>query len=201
MQGNNFFPNNNRRRTATILSNPTLFFGQPAPKRTRFNISDSQMLQAPPVAVQGNFRRLGKRPIDKALISVSHSAVDAVQKSTILATTSNPCTITGLRWFLNIAQTGGSAVSQGGWAIVVVRDGNQANTLNRGNGATFYAPEQDVLTFGSWVIDNNTETANFVGDTKTMRKMLIGDRLIFIVLGVATQTADVKGIVQFFCKS
>ena len=67
--------------------------------------------------------------------------------------------------------------------------------------ADFYAPEQNVLAFGHGSMDNNVDTQQFEGNTKTMRKFMGGDQLLFIVLGAATNTTNVQGIIQFFCKS
>jgi len=191
----NPFPNNRKRR-ATFQQNLELDNVVLSSRNARTRMAAPMAVQ--PVVVT---RRLGKRPIDKALITVSKNGVNNTQATTTLATVTNPCTICGLRWSLSFLQDAGAGNADLIWAIVVARDGNSANTLSQTDGATTYAPEQDVLTFGSTFIDNNVETHLFEGTTKTMRKMLIGDRLIFIARGVATNTVGIRGVVQFFCKT
>lgn len=152
--------------------------------------------------VQQVFRRTGsRRPVDKLLVSVNKDAVAAAKVNTELVTVTFPCTIVGLRWFLTINQDGGTGQCLGAWAIYVLRDGNIVPSLSFTDGSKFVDPEQQALAFGAWSIDNNTETKVFEGSTKTMRKLMGGDKLILIMQGVATETSKVFGIVQFFCKT
>lgn len=144
--------------------------------------------------------RTTKRPVEKRLINVSKATV-STQVTSILLTTTNACTISGLRWSLSVGQDGGGGIAFGHWAVVVVKEGNTVNAIGTGDAGTFYAPEQNVLTFGNWLIDNNVETKIFSGNTKTMRKMQGGDVLLFVVVGVATNTSVVFGTFQFFCKT
>lgn len=142
-----------------------------------------------------------KRPIDKALIAVNKNGLAGTQQSTVLSTTTFPCTITGLRWDITALQDAGTGVCSGMWAIVVVRDGLSANTISFTDAGTVYEPEQDVLAFGTWAVDNNTDTQRISGTTKSMRKLMGGDQLVLIAKGVATNTTTIFGAVQFFCKS
>lgn len=143
------------------------------------------------------------RPIDKDLISVSKSPLSTTQLSTVLKTATYPCTITGLRWDLDaVAIT--TAVDFVTWAIVVVHDGDSANTMSATDGASFYQPEQDVLAFGELLVSGNAQ-GNPIngahGNTKTMRKLKAGDQLVFIAVGTVVSGASLGGIIQFFCKS
>ncbi len=142
-----------------------------------------------------------KRPIDKQLIGVAKTAVNATQVTTVLKTTTFPCTIVGVRWSLTAFQDAGTAPGNGLWAIVIVRDGNNIANLTAADGADFYTPEQDVLGFGVLVFDDNVKPWSGEGHTKTMRKMMGGDQLVFLVRGEATNTFNFEGVVQFFCKS
>ena len=126
--------------------------------------------------------------------------------STTLKTTTFPCTVVGLRW--NVAFVSNSAASDSltSWAIVVVKDGLAANTPSQSNGADFYTPEQDVLSFG--VVrtrDNDSGTGPAImhieGSTKTMRKLKQGDLLQFITICTVANGQLVDGVIQFFCKS
>ncbi len=142
-----------------------------------------------------------RRPIDKFLVNISKVGVDGTQVQTIIRTATVACTVTGLRWDLATSQQGGTGAGKGRWAIVIVRDGQSASTMAISDGSSLYDPEQDVLTYGSWTIDNNVESFHWNSDTKTMRKMRIGDAIVFVAVGVATNTSNVEGVVQMFCKS
>ncbi len=146
-------------------------------------------------------RRTGRRPVDKLLIVVNKDTVAGSQVQTILTTATFPCTVVGLRWVITVAQDGGTTACIGEWAIIILRDGQTAGTLVLSDAGTMFQPEQDVMTWGMWNIDNNTQTKTMEGDTKTMRKLLGGDRLVFIAIGVATQTSKIQGVIQFFCKT
>ena len=112
----------------------------------------------------------------------------------------------GLRWSLSVRSviaTGDSIVS---WALVIVKDGEAANTPSQSNGADFYTPEQNVMAFGvAQVRDNDAGsgpvTIVFEGTTKTMRKLNQGDLLQFISISNVANSASLNGVIQFFCKS
>ncbi len=142
-----------------------------------------------------------KRPINKSLVAVLQSTNDATDTVTTLFTTTFPCTITGLRWDLTITQDAGTSTCFAYWVIAIVRQGMTIPTIATTDGATFFAPESDCLVFGTTTIENNIQSKDFIGSTKTMRKMQGGDTLIFIGKGAATNTHRVDGVVQFFCKT
>lgn len=147
---------------------------------------------------------MGKRPIDKQLVVIKKDGLAGSQVSTVLSTATFPCTITGLRWGLDATQdAGASGTAELHWAIVVVRDGNSASTLTTSDAGSLYQPEQDVLAFGTSVCHNSFDyqIQRWEGSTKTMRKMMGGDQLVFVAIGQATQTHALRGVVQFFCKS
>ncbi len=175
-------------------------FQKPNPRN--INIISAPMAFNP--AQQQRFFRTGgrvKRPVDKALINITKAAIAGSQVSTTLFTATFPCTIVGLRWHITMLQDAGTGATFDNWAIIILRDGQTADTLSTSDGATLYNPEQDVLTFGVMQIDNNTTTVSNVGETKTMRKMQGGDKLEWIAIGVATNTHTIRGTVQFFCKT
>ncbi len=141
------------------------------------------------------------RPIDKALVFVTNNAISATQESSVIINTINaPCTITGLRWDLTISQDQGTGFCEGTWAIVVTYGGQAVATMGHTDTGNFYTPESNVLAFGTWGIENNTETKTFSGSTKTMRKLMLGDQVFIIAKGVATNTTRYWGVVQLFCK-
>jgi len=143
----------------------------------------------------------GKRPVDKQLVLVDKGTVDGTQVNTTLVTVTFPCTIVGIRWNLSVIQDAGTGNCTAAWCINVLRDGGTQKVMSLTDGATFFAPESDCLSFGVGLIDNNTVTLNWNGNTKTMRKMMGGDKLIFSALGLATNTHHVTGVIQFFCKT
>ncbi len=141
-----------------------------------------------------------KRPINKQLVFVDRNA-GSTQLTTTLITATFPCTIVGLRWSIAIDQSAGTGTAKGAWLIARVKESTTVSTMSFSNGASFYEPEEEVMAFERWSIDNNTETKMFNGDTKTMRKLQSGDQILFLALGVATDTSNIEGIVQFFCKT
>ncbi len=148
-------------------------------------------------------RTLGRRPVDKALIYVSKNDVVSAQQTTVLATATFPCTVVGLRWDLSFETDGGTDFPDYAWAIAVTREGESVNTLSVTDGATVYSPEQNVMVYGAGNLGKITEgsSRHYVGDTKTMRKLMGGDVLIFAVKGVATHSFKCTGAIQFFCKT
>ena len=125
--------------------------------------------------------------------------------STVLKTTTFPCTVVGIRWNIGFASVtaAGSLVQ---WALILVQDGDSVNTPATSDGADFYTPEQNVLSFGVMRLLGTGSTGgnitnNVEGSTKTMRKMKQGDVLQFITLSDVSVSTAVDGIIQFFCKS
>jgi hypothetical protein len=149
------------------------------------------------------------RPIDKVLPNVNLIVTNA-QQTQDLVTAATACTATGIRWNLNMFSPDSADVgtTYGSWAIIILRDGRTANTLSLTTGSNLYEPEQDVLAYGTWALQAKGDAtgvgpANLhsEGDTKTMRKLKIGDKLTFIALGVsATEQTHVFGCIQIFCK-
>ncbi len=172
---------------------------------TFINPRPSQIRLTNPVNMinqQRVFARVGgRRPIDKKIIVVNKDGVDATQVSTVLVTATFPCTIVGLRWTFTFIQGAGTGNCSWRWAIVLLKDGETIGTTSITDGADLYTPEQNVMTFGLGLIDNNVVNQVSVGDTKSMRKLMGGDRLVFVLTGVATNTVSCRGAVQFFCKT
>ena len=147
----------------------------------------------------------GRRPVDKAIIVVAKPTLSNSQASTDLVTATFPCTVVGLRWSFT-AQDAGNSDNGIFWAIVILRDGETADTLTTSDAGTLYNPEQNVLTWGvSSVLAQNTTTGpaqvRWDGDTKTMRKLMGGDKLVFIAITTAAANVNLRGCVQFFCKT
>ncbi len=145
-----------------------------------------------------------RRPIDKLLINVG-DLTSGSQQEVVLVTATFPCTITGLRWAIAL-QVGDTASCTGSWMIVIVRDGNSANTIALSSASSAYEPEQDVLAFGVFETKDGTAGGGntgvlMEGSTKTMRKLMGGDRIIWIHIETAASGGTFNGIVQMFCKS
>ncbi len=140
-----------------------------------------------------------RRPVDKVILVVG-LALNATDDSTVIHTATYPATMTGLRWDFNFLQSGGTGVASYVWAIIYLRDGETIDNLTFANGASLYSPEQNCLVWAFGSIDNNTETKQDRGSTKTMRKMMVGDQIVVAALGVATNTTAMTGGVQLFLK-
>ncbi len=146
-----------------------------------------------------------RRPTDKELIFISQNATSS-NVTTTLKTATFPCTIVGLRWSFSVTGLVTTGNPTTNWIIVLVKDGNAANTISQSNGADMYTPEANVMAFGTATnLDTDATAGNTVvhinGSTKTMRKMQQGDLLQFVSFCSITTGANVKGVVQFFCKS
>ena len=146
-----------------------------------------------------------KRPIDKALISVSQ-AVSTAQDSTVLYQIGTPGTMTGLRWSLSYRSDTTTADTLMSWAIVVVHDGQTVSTLVLTDGTALYEPEQDVVAFGSALcVDADTSAGPrvrfFEGSSKGMRKLRVGDEVRLISISAQANAGVLAGAVQLFVKS
>ncbi len=170
----------------------------PSPKK-RPRILLTPMAQ--PMVQMAQRLRIPKRPVDKQLVFVLHTGLNATQQNTTLITVTFPCTIVGIRWNLSAIQDAGTANASIHWCLNILRDGGTQKVMATTDGATFYQPETDCLAFGVASIDNNTVTNNWSGSTKTMRKMMGGDKFIFSSVGTTTNTSALRGIIQFFCKT
>jgi len=144
-----------------------------------------------------------QRPIDKSLIVINKAVAD-LQVETNLMTVTFPCTVTGIRWDLSCLNDN-AAQDTISWAVVLVKDGNQAGIMSNGDGSTFYSPEQNVLTYGIARMHGNANGSGtqhfFEGSTKTMRKLQSGDVLKLIIRGFIAGNKQCVGVFQFFCKS
>ncbi len=149
---------------------------------------------------QRDFRR-PKRPINKSMINVDKDGVDGTQVETVLITATFPGTMTGLRWNIHFTQDAGTALCEWAWAIIIAYQDETIDTVGSTDAATFYAPEKNCLVMGRGAIENNEGTIIESGKTKTMRKMQVGDRLVFLIKGVATNTTHCQGTIQFFMKT
>ena len=170
-------------------------------KRARFNPAQQVPMQV--VQVPGRVFA-HKRPVDKAIIVVNKDTTDTTAKNTTLVTATFPCTMVGLRWDLAFFADAGTAITEVRWAIVLVRDGLSVPTSSRTDGDTFMDPEQNVIVHGFTQLapgDSNQGPRVFAGETKSMRKLMGGDRLFFTMTGLATDTAACRGLIQFFCKT
>ena len=135
-----------------------------------------------------------------------HKEVSTAQLNTILKTVTFPVTVTGMRWEFSV-HTGSSDVPGFiHWAIVKVQEGDTANNLSTSDASTLYAPEENVLAFGTAALEpraspSGPSTREWSGSTKTMRKLKAGDTLQWIAICNEADLATFRGVVQFFSKS
>jgi hypothetical protein len=146
-------------------------------------------------------QRRAKRPIDKKLINVVVNNLVAANQTVDLYTASFPGTITGLRWDLAFQRTvTNTTIANYGWAIVLQPQGTTVSTMSLTG--SLYDPEQMVMAFGRGnSFDPSQDPSMFVGDTKSMRKLKAGDKLVFVAFGTATHEHEIGGTVQFFYKT
>jgi len=149
-----------------------------------------------------------KRPVDKKIVCIAKSAI-GTQVATNIFSATKACTISSLR--LALSFTAGSALTTQkiSWAVIHLRDGSSAGGFTVTDGNALYAPEQDVMLYGSrfaielignTTADSNTGTPIVEQVTTTQRKLKAGDFLQFIVMGSAANAANLHGTCQFFVK-
>ena len=157
----------------------------------------------------GGFR-VAVRPIDKRIINVLLTGVAAANQTTVLATTTSACTIVGLRWSFFVEGDAGTErlAHDYRWAIVKVDDGENPTALDSTDAGTFYSPEQQVMAWGTGTsradaagaTNSGGMKSTWNGKSKAMRKLRAGDRILFVIRGVATETVRCSDAVQLFCK-
>ena len=144
-----------------------------------------------------------KRSIDKVQISVDLATVNGTQQGTTILTSAFPATVTSIRWDLAFFQDTGTSICEINWAIVLIKDGESADTMVKADGLAFYQPKQNCLVYGVDVIVNGLTfgmSKHTSGTTKTMRKMIIEDEIIFIARGIAVDSFRVFSVIQLFQK-
>ena len=75
------------------------------------------------------------------------------------------------------------------WAVVVVREGYDPNTLHNTTLTDLYNPTRDVVCSSIWT----TQASNSYGRAKFNRKLMIGDRLMLLVRNMDTDSTIVEG--------
>lgn len=145
-----------------------------------------------------------RRPIDKQL-KVININLTAAQVNTSLITATFPATVTGIRWDLSFDNATGTVDIAVVWVLVRVKDGNQPSNLSTTAGSSLYQPEQEVIAFGTSVLQNKTGTSgpaimHIEGSTKSMRKLMGGDQIYFCTYANITG-GTLIGVVQFFDKT
>ena len=156
--------------------------------------------------VSSSFR--APRPIDKTILSIFKN-VTTTQQNVTLITAVFPCTITGLRWDLNTSlavDVGDNTGTSCTWVIYLLKENVAVPAMNLSDGQTLIRPEEDCLVFGAFHAQKET-ASSFVnaqvnrGSTKTMRKLAVGDRLVWSALSDSAQGTVITGAIQFFCKT
>ncbi len=151
---------------------------------------------------RGFGRRVARRPIDKQIITISQT-VPIDGETTILTILGGATTLTGLRWNFGIASNTNVADVQYNWALVIVKDGDTANSLNTTNNAQMYTPEQNVMSWGAGILTatgatSGPQTKHWEGTTKSMRKLMEDDNLTMVFTSNVTNGVIIHGAVQLF---
>ena len=147
-------------------------------------------------------RATAKRPIDKAITTIDRVITNTTTSGDLLQIV-NAGTVTGLRWTWTFRSVTQATAPQILWAIVYVRDGEIASSLDLSNLASMYDPEQNVLAFGSMLLEPNSSTSaptvvHVEGTSKAMRKMIDRDRLQLVSVSDALNATQMFGVVQYF---
>lgn len=100
-----------------------------------------------------------------------------------------------------MVQDAGAGVSHCTMALVRVPSGTSASTMSGTNGATPYSPIREAIWIGKFNSKAGLHGELVSGETKAMRKFVVGDTFQFIALNEATDTVDLYGVIQFFLKT
>ena len=154
--------------------------------------------------------RTAKRPVEKSIITATGILGASVTAQTVSLTG------TGAAGPVSSAMTysGGNiqvtywnnttAVTLVGFALIILRQGTTVNAPALTGSSTFYAPEQDVLW--SWYAimpPNNISPATTqvaVGKIKSMRKLKLGDAIVFVGIGSAATSVQYSALITSFFK-
>lgn len=158
-------------------------------KRTEEIYNQNKIARATP------FNNLKSSNYDKIVKSIFKTSVWA-QVKTILYTATDACKIIGLRWTLCFTQTTGTSPSKGSYAIIRVRQNRNPNTLYAAT-SDYYLPTEDVMGYGCFAIQNNTETKQHIRSSESRKNLKSGDKIVFVVRGEAT-FHQINGTIQFF---
>lgn len=163
--------------------------------------------------VRGNYGIKKVRPKDKQIIGISGNNFNAVDRfEQTLYTATFPCTVTGLRWEFSWGASG-KTYQNVNWVIVILRQGVISSTFSTAVNNTIYAPEQSVLAWGCCNVTGHATPATGAGtgqpidmdhgSTKSMRKLMGGDKLVMIsnLSETTDPTLRCQGAVQFFLLS
>lgn len=150
-------------------------------------------------------RITSSRPIDKTLLSINASCTSQCAQQLVVL--NHPCTVTGLRWSVQMHHQVNNQSVTGFFAIVVVRAGSNVGALNMTNLAPTYTPEQNVLAFWTCRLRSISDDAGPLimsneNVSKTRRRLREGDSIYFCA-SVDNPLAGIRtdGIIQMFCIS
>ena len=144
---------------------------------------------------------MSKRIVDKAIIAVSHVGQGTTQNQTTIRTV--PERETTIRIVGNIAcvEDAPAGDARLGMAIVIVSKGLSVGNLDITNNNTFYATPENVLWHQMVPFNaGDGQEYNLVIDVRGMRKLRKDDTVLFILDASLASTADVAGVLTYFCK-
>lgn len=160
-----------------------------------------------------------KRPIDKRIVNIDQAFTTAQTNVSLYPPSPGlgggatfPGTVTGLRWCINVTSTDTVLMNTLFWCIIKLREGVAAPSLiGVSSGDSIYNPEQDVMVCGKISVGalsgTQVVTAHYrdEGQTKTMRKLMAGDKLVFTARCLQATTVGAviycSAFVEFFFKS
>jgi len=111
-------------------------------------------------------------------------------------------TVAGIRWGFGFTNASAHAVIA--CLLYILREGTTDISLSQGDATSLFGglDPEDVLAFWSGTIDDGNSTPlNFMGNTRTMRKMNSGDKLQFRWATEGVQTVVCGGAFYVLYKS
>jgi len=147
------------------------------------------------------YKSYRRRQTDKILRTLNNTA-SSTQTNIALYTATYPCTVSGIRWDLNVFGDP-DAETRCIFVISVVPQGQTVSTISTTDNTSFYDPEQNVLGhFSTFVTDSNAGAGpvieNEKGQSMTKRRLKVGDTLVFSARGTSAETVTFFGTLQFF---
>ncbi len=149
--------------------------------------------------------------VEKIVHNIFHNfGVGDTEKASLLLAVTTPCSLQSIRYdFWTVPDgTGNNNTELMNWVIVIVQNGTNVSTLERGNGI-LYVPEENIVAFGTHANgrlnadgDIHSGQCGNRGTSAARRNLKRGDEVRLLIGRHTghTQTVHFWGAVQFFCR-
>ena len=142
-------------------------------------------------------RRAPKRPIEKVITMISHNAVSTTLVETQLRETASVETL--IRVVGSCSVVFGANPGHFSLAVIKVPEGYSALNVSLTDSTEFYEAPSDVL----WAVAGDIISGGIIKydiDVKGMRKLKVGDKIIFVSRASTTDVIDLTGVLTSFYK-